>query len=164
MAGRMRTGGVALTVAALVAGCGGGEDRPGGAGGSVSGTGTGSVSASGAGEHEGHGGENTASFPRSEADTAVDATMRDHVFAGIPATVKGPKVFFDVKNEGPRQHEFLVAHADGKAAAEIEPYDTGRTETLAAELPPGTYKVRCLVQEGDKTHADLGMETTFTVE
>jgi plastocyanin len=162
--GRVRMGGTALAVVLLVGGCGGGEDRPGAASGSVSGTGTGSASGTAAGEHGGHGGEAKADFPRSEADTVVAATMRDYAFDGVPATVKGPKVFFEVANQGPRQHEFLVAHSDGKEAAEIEPFATGRTETLSAQLEPGSYKMRCLVKEGEKTHAELGMEATFTVE
>ena len=164
MTGRARMGGAVLAALILVGGCGGGEDRPGEGSVSASGSGTGSASGTGAGEHGEHGGERKASFSRSEAATVVTATMLDYAFGGIPATVKGTKVFFEVRNDGPAQHEFLVAHADGKEAAEIEPFAAGASQTLAAELPPGDYKVRCLVQEGGKTHAELGMEATFTVE
>jgi hypothetical protein len=37
-------------------------------------------------------------------------------------------------------------------------------KSLALELAPGTYTAGCLVAEGVKTHRELGMEATFTVE
>ena len=163
---RVGLGAVALAVVVLLAGCGDGEDRPGPGSGSGSGTGTGSGSASGVGsdEHGEHESANKASFGQSEADTVVSVTMRDYAFTGISPTVKGKKVFFQVENQGPAPHELLVMHPDGKVAAGIEPFARGETKTVAAELEPGTYKVECLVREGAKTHAELGMATTFIVE
>ncbi len=153
-------GGLATLV---VGGCGNGEDRPAQVSGSASGTGTGSVSGTGGGEHAHHQ-ERQATFGRSEANTVVVATMRDYAYGGIPPFVKGPKVLFEVVNEGPAQHEFLLVDAAGKEVTALEPYPKGATRTLAAELPPGSYTVRCLVEEGAKTHAQLGMEASFTVQ
>ncbi len=161
---RMALSAVGLAVVILLGGCGDGEDRPAQGSGSVSGTGTGSASGTGTGGHGGHEGRNEASFGQSEADTVVSVTLRDFAFVGIPPTVKGKKVFFRAENQGQAPHELLVVHADGREAAGIEPFPKGETKTLAAELEPGTYKVQCLVKEGAKTHAELGMESTFAVE
>ena len=161
----------ALVVVGALAlgGCGDGEDRPGDVSsesdsGSVSASGTGSASASSAGhgdDHEHH--EGGADFSKSEADTDVHATAKDFAFE-LPETVKGKKVFFEVTNDGQAEHEFLVRDAGGQALGEIEPFKKGETKTLALELEPGTYTVVCLVEEGEKTHEELGMKASFTVE
>lgn len=168
-----RLGGIAVVAAVLALGaCGDGEDRPGqvtsesGTGtGSASASGTGSASASGTGEEHGeHGDSAEAAFAESDADTVAEATMTDYAFA-LPATVKGTKVYFEVTNNGAAEHEFLVTDAEGKELGEIEPFKKADGEkTLALELQPGSYKVVCLVEEGEKTHQELGMEASFTVE
>lgn len=161
-----------LLSGAAMAGCGDGEDRPGqvtsesdnpsGSGtGSASGTGSpsGSASGSGSGTHAGkHEGGSQADFSKADADTAVDVNATEFRFEGIPATVRGPKVFFTVRNRGGIEHEF-----DVKGHGAIEPFGADQTETLALELEPGDYKVVCLVEEGDKTHEELGMVAEFTV-
>lgn len=155
--GRWRLGApavVALVGLALV-GCGEGEDRPGAM------SGTGSDSGSGTATH--HGGEAKAAFPESEADTQVSAIMRDFSIS-VPESVKGEKVLFRVENQGPSDHEFVVVDEDGKELGEIGPYGKGRTETLAVALRPGSYRATCLIQLGDRTHADMGMDIRFTVE
>lgn len=167
------SGAVVAVAAVLVLGaCGDGEDRPGevttesksGTGtGSASGTGSGTGSVSGTGAHDEHGDTAEAAFTEAEADSAVHATMTDYAFA-LPNTIKGPKVFFEVMNDGPGEHEFLVQDAAGREIAEIEPFAKGEEKTLAVELAPGSYKVVCLVKEGEKTHQELGMESSFTVE
>ena len=145
----------AAAVALLVlAGCGGEED--GGAG-----------SATGAGEHGAHaeqGGSAKARFSSSEATTVVRTTLRDFAFDGVSPSVKGPKVLFEATNQGPSSHELVVADEDGREVGAIPPFDRGLTKTLAVELEPGRYTTRCVVRLGNRTHAQLGMETSFTVE
>lgn len=169
---------LALTGALVLGACGDGEDRPGqvtseskstgsGSGsGSASGAGaaSGSGSASGTGHGGGHGDSAAATFARGDADTVADVSMTDYAFA-LPGTVKGKKVFFQVANNGAAEHEFLVLDAAGKELGEIEPFKKadGKKE-LALELAPGTYTVVCLVEEGAKTHRELGMEASLTVE
>ncbi len=153
---------VAVTVLlAVLSACGGGEDRP-STGGSASGSGTGT---GGSGSHAGDHGGQGAGFPESEANTVVRATLRDFAFESVPATVKGPKVYFEATNQGPTDHELVVMDEAGKELGEIEAFAKGKkSKPLALELKPGRYKVACLVKLGDKTHADLGMEAPFTVE
>lgn len=141
-----------LLVAVLaVAGCGKGEDRPG-----TSGSASGSMS---------HAGEDSApAFAKSEATTAVDLKAVDYSYVDLPATVKGPNVFFTVTNEGHTEHEFEVVGADGEPVGEIHEFAVGKTKTLALKLQPGTYTIQCLVKEGSKTHAELGMKSSLTVE
>lgn len=157
---------VALMVVLIgLAACGGGEDRPGtGSGtGTGSASGTGAGSATGAGEHEEH--PAMADFSKEEADSVVRVKMRDFAFEGIPATAKGRKVFFEATNDGPAEHELVVVDEHGKELGEIEAFKKGEeVKTLALELAPGRYRATCLVKLGDGTHADEGMEASFTVE
>jgi ABC-type glycerol-3-phosphate transport system substrate-binding protein len=140
--------------------CGSGEDRPAGgsASGSASGTGTGG-SATQAGQ--------ATAFPKSDANTVVTVKMRDFAFEGLPAMVKGPKVYFEATNDGPAEHEVVIVDSGGKELGEIEAFAKGaESKPLAIELNPGRYQARCLVKLGDRTHADppYHMETSFTVE
>ncbi len=156
---------VALIVAFLsLAGCGNGEDRPG----TGSGTGSGSASGTGAGSATGAGEQGSgakANFSKEEATGRVEAKMRDYRFEDIPATVKGPKVFFEATNDGPAEHELVVMDEHGKELGEIEAFKKGaEVKTLALELAPGRYRATCLVKRGGGTHADEGMEASFTVE
>ncbi|MDQ3571068.1 MAG: cupredoxin domain-containing protein [Actinomycetota bacterium] len=163
MRGILGRAGAVLAAGVLAAGlasCGDGEDRP-SPGASASGSGTGTGSGSHAGEH---GGE-AKSFPESEANTVVRATLRDFAFEGVGSTVKGPRVYFEATNQGPSEHELVVMDEAGKELGEIEAFDKGKeSKPLALELQPGRYKATCLVKLGDKTHGDLGMEASFTVE
>jgi uncharacterized cupredoxin-like copper-binding protein len=163
-----RCGGAVLAAAAIgIGACGDSDDTP--TSGSASGSGTGSSSGAGGegdahDEHGAHGSGDKAAFAAADADTTVDVTMRDFAFSGIPATVMGEKVLFEVSNEGPSEHEFVVFKQGGDdAVSGIEPFAEGKTENLAVELAPGSYTVRCLIQLGDQTHAELGMQTDFTV-
>lgn len=158
-----------LAIGALLlvaAACGNGEDRPGqvssenssgSASGSVSASGTGSSSASHA--HE----ERPPAFAESEATTKVSADAADYVFLKLPATVKGPNVYFTVTNTGQKNHEFEVLGADGEPVGEIPEFKPGEVKSLAIKLNPGTYTIQCILEEGGKTHAELGMKTTLAV-
>ncbi len=166
---------LAVAATLVLGACGDGEDRPGqvtteseggtGTGtGSASGTHSGSASGTGTGSGGGHDhGEQKAAFAEGQEDTRVEVTMRDYAFS-MPTTIKGPKVLFVVTNEGASEHEFLVVDEGGKEVGGLEPFGKGVTKTLALELQPGAYRAQCLVKEGQRTHAELGMETPFTVE
>lgn len=154
----MRTQTVAAMILLLMAGtlasCGGGEDRPGEA---TKCGGTASVSGSGAG------GETDLPFSRSDADTVVPVVLRDYEFAGLPSEVKGPNVIFTATVEGANCHELEVLDAGGDAVGEIKAFPAGENKQLGVEVEPGTYTVQCLVEEGAKTHAELGMKAALTV-
>ena len=152
---------VVVPVALALGGCGDGEDRPGTVSKEGTGTGTGSVSGTGTGSATGTG---APAFSEAEADTVVEATLEDHRFVGIPASVRGRKVFFEATNKGPADHELEVLKEGGEAVGEIPAMAAGKSGTFAAELEPGRYTIQCLVEEGGKTHVELGMITTLTVE
>ncbi len=139
---------VSVLVAAGVAGCGNGE------GGSGNGHG-------GTGEHH-HGGSGKPAFARSAADVEVDVTLRDFAI-DMPPEVRGRKAFFEARNDGPSPHELELLDEDGREVGAIPPFPEGETHTLAVELEPGTYRAQCLVRVGERTHAELGMVTEFTV-
>jgi hypothetical protein len=136
---------LALSIAVLGA-CGKGEDRPG-----TSGSASGSTD-----------GPTTTLFKASEATSRIDVTARDYVFEGLPATMAGDKVFFTVRNTGATEHEFEVVGSDGEPVGEVH-IDRAKTATVGLKLAPGAYTAQCLIKEGAKTHAELGMKTAFTV-
>jgi len=104
-----------------------------------------------------------ATFSRSDADTAIDVTLRDFVFDGLPPEIDGGKVFIAATNAGPSSHEFEILDAAGETVDEIAAFSPGGSETLAVKLEPGTYTVQCLVLAGDKRHNELGMTTELIV-
>ena len=152
---RMRAAATAGIVVALVglgsaAACGDGSSGSGSA--SVTGTGSGA------------GGETEAlAFPESEADTVVHVTLQDYAFVGIPTSIKGPKVFFEAVNKNQHDHELEILDASGDAVGEIAAFTGKDAKQLAVELEPGTYTAQCILKEGAKTHAQLGMTQQFTV-
>jgi len=103
-------------------------------------------------------------FDKAAATTVVETTLRDYAFVGIPPTVQGPNVFFEATIAGSNTHELEVVDASGASVDEIPPHRKGPARTLAVVLEPGTYTVQCLVKEGTRTHAQLGMKTTLTVQ
>jgi plastocyanin len=148
---------LAVVVLAVSTACGGGEDRPGNVRGSA--TGSGSASASGSHAH----GEAEHEFARGEEDSTVELTLKDFAFEGVPAETKGEKVLFEARVIT-GEHELEVLDASGKALGEIEPFKTDDGEkTLALKLAPGTYTLQCLVDEGARTHKELGMVATLHV-
>ncbi|MDQ1439568.1 MAG: hypothetical protein QOK43_3197 [Acidimicrobiaceae bacterium] len=134
-------------VAIGLSGCGHGEDRPGT---------TDSASASTT--------RPPPAFSPQAANASVDAKAVDYAYEGLPTSVKGPNVFFTVANAGHTEHEFEVVGADGEPVGEIAAFGVGETKTLAVVLVPGSYTIQCLIKEGSKTHAELGMKSTLTVE
>ena len=128
------------------------------------GSGSGSASGSGTGTGSGAGGETEAlAFPESEADTVVHVTLQDYAFVGIPTSVTGPKVFFEATNKNQHDHELEILDADGDAVGEIAAFSGAGPKQLAVELEPGTYTAQCILKEGAKTHAQLGMTQQFDV-
>lgn len=102
-----------------------------------------------------------AAFSQAEADSVVTTGLVSYGFTGIPASTKGPRIFISATNDEGVEHELIIKHGN-EALMAIDPFKDG-TKTLAVELDPGDYTLVCLIDEGAKTHAQLGMQTTLTV-
>lgn len=115
----------------------------------------------------GDGGESTA------------ATLQDFSISLGGDQLKSGETTFEVENNGPSVHEFVVIEADGRDPAdlpteasgkvnedeltvvdEIEDIAVGSTEELTVDLQPGDYIVFCNIDE----HYASGMHAGFTVE
>ena len=100
--------------------------------------------------------------PKRQA-TQVKVSLENFKFVGIPAVIDGPTVRFDAVNKGTADHELDVLDANGEALGEIEAMKSGKKGTMTLDLPPGKYTAQCLVDEGGKTHKELGMVQDFKV-
>lgn len=117
------------------------------------------------GDDHGHEAATAATFPADQATTEVAVTLSDYAFIGLPPTVGGPNVLFRVTVRGTNEHELVIVDGDGTTRGAIDPVRAADGEqTLAVVLPAGTYRVQCLVKEGTRTHAQLGMRRDLTVE
>ena len=166
---------LALLLAALLslAACGGGDDEPAGSS-TTSASGDqhhdgDTTSTAGDGEEEGAGGEedhghSAATFPVAEATQVVKISMRDYAYIDMPASVTGPRVRIEGKNNGPSAHEMVVFDADGNEVGGVAPFVSGESKALSIELTAGTYELRCRIAiSPTETHTDRGMRVTFAV-
>ncbi len=122
------------------------------------------------------GGAGTPAAGGAEAAT-VDVTLNDFGIALGESSAASGKVTFDITNEGPSEHEFIVLKTDLPADAlpmtddtvdeeadgievidEVEEIADGETGTLDVDLDPGKYVVICNVEE----HYGRGMHAAFT--
>jgi len=90
---------------------------------------------------------------------AVEA--KDYAFTPSSLTIPAGDVTFRVNNVGTQEHEFEIFKGE-TVVDEIEGLVPGLTLELkvsAADLPPGEYTFKCLLNGHDK----LGMTGTLTV-
>ena len=118
-------------------------------------------------ETEDGGSSSTAStapaFAKADATTAVEVVLQDYAFVGIPDEVAGPNVHLSASIKGSNAHELLLLDEDGEQVEDLRPFKRPARQSLAVVLQPGTYRVECLIKEGSRTHAELGMRKTFVV-
>jgi uncharacterized cupredoxin-like copper-binding protein len=101
-----------------------------------------------------------------------------------PASVDSGETTFAVENVGGVTHEFVVVKTDLgdadlptaedgsvdeegegiEAVDEIEDIEAGDSEELTADLDSGHYVLFCNVVDGDTSHYQKGMHTSFTVK
>jgi uncharacterized cupredoxin-like copper-binding protein len=122
------------------------------------------------------GGAGTPAAGGAEAAT-VDVRLDDFRIALGASSAASGEITFNVTNNGPSEHEFIVLKTDLPAAdlpmtdstvdeeAEgIEPIDEieeiadGETDTLTVDLAPGNYVVICNIED----HYRNGMHASFT--
>ena len=138
-------------VALVLSGCG--SDAPSSA-----------VDAGDDGDDHAHDEAPAATFPAAEATSEVATILSDYAFIGLPASVEGPNVLIRATIRGGNEHELVIISERGATAGAIAPFRAADGErTLAAVLEPGSYRVQCLVKEGTRTHAQLGMRRDLTV-
>lgn len=112
------------------------------------------------GEHAHH----NADFPAAEATDIAKISMRDYVFVDLPATVTGPKLRIEAKNNGPSAHELVIFDADGNEVGGLDPIPSGDGGEVSLELTAGTYEMRCQIAISEtETHLDRGMKAVFQV-
>ncbi|MBW3668687.1 MAG: cupredoxin domain-containing protein [Actinobacteria bacterium] len=145
---------LAFAVALAVGACGDSDDG--------AGAGAPSDSTSGSGDHAHNETTTLSTFPPAEAETTVAVTMRDFRFE-MPTTVAAGKVLFNVTNEGPTEHEFVVFQGS-KQVAHLDSQDRNESGRLAVVLPAGRYTIKCLIGSGGARHDKLGMVQNITVE
>ncbi len=121
--------------------------------------------------------DDTAGDAAGDGTTTVDATVKDFDISLSDNTVPAGQVEFDVQNEGPSTHEFVVLKtdkapdelptADGDvdeeqvtAVDEIEDIESDSSPNLSVDLEPGHYVVICNLPG----HYKQGMRAEFTVE
>jgi uncharacterized cupredoxin-like copper-binding protein len=115
-------------------------------------------------------------------DDQVSVDLQE--WAVVPDSDEGPpgEVTFSVHNVGSETHEFVVIKtdidpielptepdgsvsesADGmEIVDEIEDINPGTNPDLTVDLDPGQYVLICNVVEGDESHYQNGMRTSFT--
>lgn len=93
------------------------------------------------------------------ATDAIAITVADFMIGPEDVTATGPRVTFEVMNDGPTPHNFSVRNEAGEVVAATADLSAGESETLEAELVPGDYTIFCSLAG----HASLGMSGTLTV-
>ena len=111
---------------------------------------------------------------------AIDATLEDFSISLDPSTASAGNVTFDITNDGPSVHEFVVFRTDlaedqlptddsgavdeeGEGIElvdEVEDIPVDSTESLDVNLDAGSYVVICNIPG----HYSQGMHTSLTVE
>jgi len=126
----------------------------------------------------GGGEEGTTPTPATGGGTSVSVTLADFSVTADPASVGSGMVTFNVTNNGPSVHEFVVFKSDlapdalpvegtkvneeaaeVEAIGEIEDIEAGATQSTTFDLQPGKYVLICNI-EG---HYQSGMRATFEV-
>ncbi len=117
--------------------------------------------------------------PEPTAVSTVEVALKDFTVEPRQASVPAGEVTFNVENQGPTGHMFVVFRTDlpedalpltGSQVQEdgegvtllgrIDSFPAGRTETLTHTLAPGRYVLICNIPG----HYQLGMRVQFSVE
>jgi uncharacterized cupredoxin-like copper-binding protein len=127
------------------------------------------------------GADMTATMPATSSGegTTVQVTEKDFELSLDQIDLPAGKVTFEVSNEGPTTHEFVVIKTDLAADQlpqsdnvvtedadginvidEVEDIAAGETKELSVDLEPGHYVVICNIA----THYGLGMRSDISVE
>jgi plastocyanin len=108
-----------------------------------------------------------SSSPAETPPPSVDAPLADAITISVadfmidPSEVEasGPTVSFEVTNDGPTPHNLTVRDESDEVVMATADLSVGESETVSAELEPGTYTIFCSLAG----HESLGMSGTLTV-
>lgn len=90
---------------------------------------------------------------------AVAITVMDFMLSKPAISVTGPTVTFVVTNDGPTPHNVAVRDTAGKVLMTTHDLSRGQSETISAQIAPGTYTTFCSLPG----HESLGVKGTLTV-
>ena len=122
------------------------------------------------------GSTSTTTSSSSEGGTTVNATEHDFEIGLEPASVAGGEVTFNITNNGPSTHEFVVVRTDDapddlpvesgevqedglNVIGEVEEVAPSTTVPLTLTLPEGAYVIMCNITG----HYEAGMHVGLTV-
>lgn len=100
--------------------------------------------------------------PSGSEDLAADplpVSVADFMIDPPELEVSGPTVAFTVTNDGPTPHNLTIRDDAGDVLLATEDLSVGDSQTISAELEPGTYTMFCSLAG----HESLGMSGTLTV-
>ena len=118
------------------------------------------------------------------ATSPISATVKEWQISLESTNIKAGDVRFDIKNDGDKDHEFVVVKTDlapdalpttdtgevdeegtgFEAIGELEDIKSGTSDgTVTLTLTPGKYVVFCNVYAEDLAHYQKGMRLAFTV-
>ena len=114
----------------------------------------------------------------------ISATVKEWSITLSSTNIKAGSVTFNLKNDGDKDHEFVIVKTD-LAADKLPTKDTGEVDeegtgftavdeaedilsgssdrTLTVNLPAGRYVVFCNVYADELSHYQKGMHLAFTV-
>jgi len=121
----------------------------------------------------------TTSASGVSGGSSVDVTEKDFAIAVSPSSAQSGDITFNISNEGPSTHEFVIFETDLAPDAlptnddgtvdeegdgvehidEVEDIASGSDATLDVDLEPGSYVFICNLPG----HYKAGMHTAFTV-
>ena len=90
---------------------------------------------------------------------AITVSVADFMIDPSELEASGPSVSFQVTNDGPTPHNLTVRDEADEVVMATEDLSVGESETISADLEPGTYTVFCSLAG----HESLGMSGTLTV-
>jgi hypothetical protein len=102
-----------------------------------------------------------AALPAARSAQTVTVTLSEFHIKGVPAKLKPGATTFKVKNAGKFPHNITTIFAPAGAGFKSKMLQAGGTQTLTANLKPGSYIVVCTVGAG--FHASQGMIVHFSI-
>jgi uncharacterized cupredoxin-like copper-binding protein len=99
----------------------------------------------------------TAKPCNSPVSSTVTVTAFDFGYTVAPSTVPCGSITFNMKNNGPAEHDFVLENIVGQGRTPV--IDGGQSTSMTVTLTPATWTYYCSVP----THRGLGMDGKITV-